>query len=182
MTLANKITTFRILLIPFLVLSLLLKYRYSQYFALGIFFLAVISDGLDGLAARRKKEKTKSGAFLDPLADKLLLISAFVALAKLGKIPLWAPVVIIARDIFIVLGWLTLSTVFNKDAIIPSALGKITTFLQMSLVLIILLFALFSPRPLFDKVVFYTLWTTVIFTILSGIDYGLIARERIGKG
>ena len=181
MTLANKITTFRIILIPFFVLSLLFECQYCQYFSLGLFSLAVVSDGLDGLAARRKKQKTKTGAFLDPLADKLLLASAFIVLAKLGKIPIWAPIIIIGRDLFIVLGWLTLSTVFNKNAVIPSALGKLTTFLQMGFVFLILLFPLLPPRPLFDKVALYTLWTTIIFTILSGIDYGLAARERIGK-
>src|SRR4051794_13866297 len=99
MTLANKITIGRIVFIPVIVICLLERQTTWVY----IFFsLTVISDFLDGLAARRRGERTKLGAFLDPMADKLLLTSVYVTLTHLDKIPMWVFVVIFSRDLLIV--------------------------------------------------------------------------------
>lgn len=179
MNLPNKITAFRIILIPLFVISLLYSYAYNQYISLIIFFLAIITDGLDGFVARRQKQTTRLGAFLDPLTDKLLLASAFILLTKRGEFSLWVPVIVIGRDIFIVLGWITLNVIFNKNAIIPIISSKITAFLEMMLIFLVLFFALFPTNSVFEKIVFYNLWVMVIFIIISAFDYVVKAKRRV---
>ena len=105
MTVPNALTLIRILLTPLLI-WLLLDYRLGQ--ALLVFIVAGITDGLDGLIARLFHQKSKLGAYLDPLADKLLLVSSFILLAHLGLIPNWVAVITVSRDMIITLGVVTL--------------------------------------------------------------------------
>lgn len=167
---ANKITAFRLLAIPFFiytVLSYSKEEEYLRYLALGIFFLAVISDALDGIVARLKKENTRLGAILDPLADKLLLMSAYLFLFIKGpvflvKLPLWLVLAVVCRDLVILLGTFLIFIVRQDVRIIPSAWGKMTTFLQMLTVIALLLEFKYS----------HFIWPFVaIFTIISGVDY-----------
>src|SRR5690349_1147781 len=110
---ANKITIGRILAVPFFIVVLLyhsVDRDYFRYIALGIFLFAVISDVIDGYIARTRHQKTQAGAILDPLADKLLLISAFICLYRIGTqlptvhFPLWLVVTVISRDVILLIG------------------------------------------------------------------------------
>ena len=165
MNLANKISVARILIIPFFVAAVL----YSKLeWAAAIFIMAVLSDALDGYIARVKGERTQLGALLDPIADKLLLISAFVCFSVVRdipsylKLPPYVPVVIISRDIFMGLGCLVIYVIKGKLEISPTKLGKITTFFQMATIAALLFRFPYTP----------SLWNiTILFTVISGLDY-----------
>jgi len=169
--LANKLSIFRILLIP-LFLASVMYYTPDKDFlrllAIGIFSLAILSDVLDGYIARTKGQRSKAGAFLDPLADKLLLITAYLCLSFVKTLPAqfkfapWIVIIVISRDAIIVLGSAIIYMVEGKLNISPTILGKITTFLQMITVL-----ALLSQFRGFS----YIMYTMVFFTVLSGLDY-----------
>src|SRR5687768_10261011 len=102
MTLANKITLVRIVLIPVIIIGLL---QGTPFWPDVFFILSVVTDVLDGFVARRRGERTVLGSFLDPVADKLLLVSVYLTLAHLRQLPLWAFVVVFSRDLLIFLGW-----------------------------------------------------------------------------
>lgn len=173
----NRITLFRIFSIPLFVFLLLEhKERYNsqnienlnelRWAAFGVFVLAVISDGLDGMIARLKQQKTLLGTILDPVADKLLLMSATIILSlPMGldyKIPTWLAVGIISRDIVILLGALLVYLMVGKLKFLPHYLGKLTTFFQMATILVVLLQW---------KVSVFSFFITFIFTMISGINY-----------
>lgn len=169
MSFADKLSVLRIILIPFFVALLIYShsYPYLVYAALGVFFLAVLSDIFDGLVARIKKEKSAIGKVIDPLADKLLLLTAFLTLYFLEDftIPFAVVLVVVSRDLIILLGVLLLNFMKIEVPIAPSAWGKCTTFFQMLTIICALVSFPFS----------YIVWTiTVVFTIVSGIGY--IAR------
>jgi cardiolipin synthase len=174
MGLPNLLTAARILLIPLFVGLLL----YEKHGAAALVFCgAGLTDLLDGMLARRLGCLTRLGAFLDPLADKLLSVSSFITLAVKGPIPVWFVVVVISRDVIISLGTLVLTLSDGALDIVPSSLGKVTTFLQFATILATVLL-LMDARFLF-------LWRTVLFaaalmTVLSGLQYlyrGLAARN-----
>ena len=172
MNLANKITILRILLIPFFISFIL----YSKWeMALIIFIIAAVSDGIDGYLARTLKQRTELGRILDPIADKILILSAFIAFSVVKdlpaaiKLPRYVPIVIISRDAIIVLGVLLIYFMKGKIEIKPTIISKITTFLQMITVISILLKLAVSG----------ILWNiTVGFTVYSGLDY-IIKGSRL---
>jgi len=171
MNLANKISILRILLIPFFIVCILYyseSREYLRFAALGIFLLATISDAVDGGIARLKNQVTELGMILDPIADKLLIISAFVSLSMIKivpedlRIPAWVVLTVISRDIIIVLGSVVIYFIKGDLKIRPSWLGKATTLFQMLTILVFL--AAFKYHRFF-------LYPAVLFTILSAIDY-----------
>jgi cardiolipin synthase len=170
MTLANKITVLRIIAIPFFLIALM---EHSVFWARLIFILSVFSDALDGALARIRKERTALGSFLDPLADKLLLVSTFIAFTYLGSIPVWAFITIISRDLLILLGWALVYILTGNSKIEPRPLGKVTTALQMGVALAQLLNV---PNPTYHML-FYVM---IGFTIVSAIDYVWIGNKRLG--
>src|ERR1700748_247864 len=140
MTTANKITIFRILLIPFFVVELIYYVRSGienyRWTAIASFALASILDGVDGYIARHYHQISELGKVLDPLADKLLLVSAIVTLSfnhgePLGQIPLWLIGTIIGRDLLILVGLIVIHHTVGKVAVRPRYSGKIATVLQM---------------------------------------------------
>lgn len=148
MTTANKITILRILLIPFFVVEVLYYVREGQeihrYLALTSFALAAILDGVDGYIARRYRQRSELGAILDPLADKLLLVSGVVVLSFdhqpwLETVPLWLTGTIIGRDLVLLAGLLVIQMVAGKVTVRPRWLGKTATVLQMAVVLWVML-------------------------------------------
>ena len=173
MSLADKLTTIRIILIPIFV-SLLVYSRshaYLIHIATVVFILAVLSDFFDGLAARIRKEKSDFGQVLDPVADKLLLFAAFISLYVFRntlplnfKMPLGLILVAVSRDLIIFLGVIIIN-VLKKGALMePSFWGKLTTFSQMFTILALLLNSPFFPW----------IWKgAAIFTLVSGVDYFL---------
>lgn len=148
MTTANKVTIFRILLIPFFVVETLYYMKNGdevhRIAALAAFAVAAICDGVDGYIARHYNQRSELGAILDPLADKLLLVSAIVLLSfnsnqHFGSIPLWMTGTIIGRDLVILIGMVVIQMTVGKVRVRPRILGKIATVLQMICVIWLLL-------------------------------------------
>ena len=139
-----------------------------MYFqALVIFAVAGISDGLDGFVARCYDQRTELGAYLDPIADKLLLIAAFISLAVLKIAPAWVSVIVISRDVVIVLGIAILTIKNIKVEINPSGISKITTFAQLSTIF----FSLLSPENELYRIKTICYWMTATITMTSGLHY-----------
>ncbi|MFH1753974.1 MAG: CDP-alcohol phosphatidyltransferase family protein [Candidatus Omnitrophota bacterium] len=165
MNLANRISITRIMLVPFFVASVV----YSRFtLALSIFVICIMSDALDGYIARTKSQKTSLGALLDPIADKLLLVSGFVSLSMISdlpenlRFPPYVPLIVISRDLFMVLGCVVIYLLKGKLDIRPTYLGKATTFLQMMSIVSILVHFHYSN----------VIWNiAVVFTVISGLDY-----------
>lgn len=167
--LANAVTAFRALLAPVLV-YLLAKGLYQ--YALWTFLAAGLSDALDGFAARRLNQFTRFGAILDPIADKLVIVSSVATLAVVGLLPLWLVLLIVARDVVIVSGALSYRLLFGHLEMAPLLAGKINTFVQVSLILLVLLQAagwlVFSPwLPLAHG-------ATALAAVISGGQYVVV--------
>ncbi len=128
-TMANQISIIRILLVPLIVIGIL---EGHMPWATLLFVICIASDFIDGMVARARGEQTKLGAFLDPVADKLLIMSVFATLSFLGVIRVWFFVVIFTRDLLIILGWTIIYILTGNSRIQPRILGKITTAVQMS--------------------------------------------------
>jgi len=161
----NTLTILRILLAPAFVIVLL---RYEYLYALLIFAAAGISDGLDGFIAKHYNQRTILGAFLDPIADKVLILSAYICLAFLQLVPNWIAVIIISRDIIISLG-IAIFGIFNiRFRVSPSLISKATTYLQIATVMLVLLDP-DAQELVMAKLTLY--WITAIFTIVSGLHY-----------
>lgn len=171
MNFANKISTFRIISVPFFIASLVYyspEKDYLRFVALGIFLLGVISDAVDGYIARKSKQVSKAGMILDPLGDKLLLISSFVCLYLIDKFPLGikfplaVTLIVISRDVLIILGAVVIYMVRQNIDVFPTRWGKLTTSFQMLSVISVLLQLKFS----------YIFWSlAALFTLISGADY-----------
>jgi cardiolipin synthase len=173
MNLANRLTLLRILLVPAFIASLLYyaPERHALYFTcLGIFFLACITDGLDGFVAKRFNEKTEFGSYMDPLADKLLLVSGFLSLSLMDHlpegmhIPAWVTIPVISRDVLILAGSLIVFMATGKLKARPLFIGKLTTVAQMTTLSLSLLMA-----PLLLREVFY--FAVLTLTVWSGALY-----------
>lgn len=168
MNFANKISTFRILSVPFFIAALIyysVGRDYLRFVALGIFILAVISDAVDGYIARVSKQQSPAGLILDPLGDKLVLMSAFICLSSNKfsvNFPLWITLIVISRDAIILLGTAVIYIVKQKINISPTRWGKLATTFQMASVIAVLIQLRFS---------FIFWWIAAFFTLISGIDY-----------
>ena len=171
MTLANKITVLRIVAIPIFVIALLDQH---MILARTIFILSVLSDALDGTLARIRGERTALGSFLDPTADKLLLVATFIVLTALKWIPLWVFITILSRDMIIILGWQIVYMLTGNRKIQPRFLGKITSALQMAVALELL----FYPPP---TVAHVSILIMIVFTIASALDYIWLGNQRLGE-
>ena len=171
----NTLTIIRILSIPVFVICLLYD---RLVIALLIFIGAGITDGLDGLIARVFRQRTTIGTYLDPIADKLLLTTAFIVLAILGSIPGWLTVIVIARDVIIALGILILFLTSHRVAVKPVMIGKTSTFFQI----VTIAWALLAPYSLFFKSLLpYLIWLTAALTGLSGLQYIYIGTKYLNE-
>ncbi len=170
MTLANKITVLRIIAVPIFMIAMIQGYvRVAQ----AIFVFSVLSDAVDGIVARIRGERTPLGTFLDPMADKLLLVAAFVTLTYLRQIPVWVFIAVLSRDCLIVMGWSLVYILTQNSKIEPRALGKTTTALQMAFVI----GKLFSVSSVFMTGL---LALMLAATVLSAIDYVWVGNQRLG--
>jgi CDP-diacylglycerol--glycerol-3-phosphate 3-phosphatidyltransferase len=187
MTTANKITILRILLVPFFVVELIYYFRSGneahRLAALLCFAVAAILDGVDGYIARRYHQISELGKILDPLADKLLLVSGIVTLSFnhgnfLGQIPLWLTGTIIGRDLLILLGVAVIRFTVGKIVVRPRFTGKVATVLQMAVVIWILLKWDFGHGVLWLK---YLTLGAGICTGVSGVLYVLDGVKQLGS-
>ncbi len=165
MNLPNKLTMFRVILIPFFVVFLLVDITSAdKWIALAIFIIASLTDLLDGKIARKYNLVTNFGKFMDPLADKLLVCSALICLVSLEKISAWMVIVIIARE-FIISGFRLVAS-DNGVVIAASYWGKFKTTFQM--VMICLMIADIEELHLLTVIV---MWAALILTVVSLVDY-----------
>ena len=173
MNLPNKLTLFRVILIPFFVFFLLAPYfeGYGNYIAVAILIVASITDFLDGKIARKYHLVTNFGKFMDPLADKLLVSSALICLVALNKIPAWIVIVIIARE-FIISGF-RLVAADNGVVIAASYWGKFKTAFQMVTVIVLILNI---PGKVFAVIGTVLIYISLVLTVISLIDY--IAKNK----
>jgi cardiolipin synthase len=164
MGLANWLTVLRILLIPVFVSLLVYKQRGP---ALAVFLAAALTDLLDGYVARQRGSQSRLGAFLDPLADKLLLVSSFVTLTWLRALPFWIAAVVISRDLILMVGALAIHMAGGRITPRPTPAGKAATFFQVLTVLI----GLLAPFYTVPGAVRVAMWLAAIFTVVSGLQY-----------
>ncbi len=180
-TIPNQLTLLRMLLVPVFVTFMIYK-RWGS--ALFVFVTAALTDALDGYLARRLNQKTLLGAVMDPLSDKVMMVSSFVVLSEQGLLPPWLTVIVVSRDALLV-GGVVLLRLFGTGElrIEPAFVGKLTTFFQVLTVAAVLSFkvASFSPGMLLR--VLYGV--TAAMTLLSGYVYFRRGRELLnhaGKG
>jgi cardiolipin synthase (CMP-forming) len=187
MTTANKITILRILLIPFFVVETLYYVETGnevhRFVAILCFAVTAISDGVDGYIARRYNQRSELGAILDPLADKLLLVSGVVLLSfdhapRLGQIPLWLTGTIIGRDLLLLIGIVVIRYMVGKVTVRPRILGKVATVFQMAVVIWILLN---WERDLNGR--WFQAWTigAAVCTGVSGLLYVWDGVKQLGS-
>lgn len=168
LNLPNTLTLIRILTIPFFI-GFLAYHRYLE--ALIVFAVGGITDFLDGLAARRMNQQTALGAYLDPVADKLLVITSFIMLGMIGGIPVWLAVLVVARDVLIVIGFVIIYVlVEERPQVKPTRVGKWSTTFQL-LTLALALTLLYDPNLFSVRVVEVFIAATALTTMLSGCQY-----------
>lgn len=161
----NSLTVLRILLVPVFV-GLLLYGHYDA--ALITLLIAALTDVLDGMIARLTDQRTRLGEYLDPLADKLLLMSAIITLSVLGFIPIWAVIIVVSRDAILLAGTVIANLSETDINISPTAMGKGTTFAQVCYVIAIMLQV---TGQVSASLVEPFLWVMVILTVGSGVHY-----------
>lgn len=168
LNLPNTLTLLRILTIPIFLECL----AYHLYFeALVVFAVGGITDFLDGLTARWMNQQTSLGAYLDPVADKLMVISSFIMLGSIGGIPAWLAVVVVARDAMIMIGYSVIYfLVEERWHVRPSRIGKWSTTFQL-LTMTLALALLHEPKMFNPSVLNWFIATTAFMTILSGCQY-----------
>ncbi|MBI3592340.1 MAG: CDP-alcohol phosphatidyltransferase family protein, partial [Nitrospirae bacterium] len=137
-------------------------------YALFLFIGASVSDMLDGLLARLTNQKTRLGAFLDPLADKFLLMTSFILFSVYGWIPMWLTIMVISRDLIVTLGWILLYLVYHITRVEPSLIGKTAIATQLLLIAYTLLSINVHGIPLPEN---WMLWTVAMLTVASGLQY-----------
>jgi len=174
MNIPNSLTLLRILLIP-VYIGLLVYQRFDQ--ALIVLLVAGVTDALDGTIARVANQKTRLGAFLDPLADKLLLTSGFVTLSTIHVIPSWVTIVVVSRDVMLLLGTAVAQLTEIEIDITPTIVGKGTTFLQLTYVVLVIFL---SSRHIELAYLHPLLFSVVAFTLLSGFHYLYRGYRRMG--
>lgn len=182
MTLPNQLTTLRILLTPVFVWLILSDAPHLRIWGIVVFIIASLTDLYDGYHARKYGQTTRWGAFMDPLADKILITSAFIYFVHLGLLSLWMVIVIAIRDVMVTL--LRLYAEWKEKPVITSKSAKIKTALQNVLAYVLLLLSLFRERVLFSESisaiaerllfhgwVYWAMLVLTLYTVYTGIAY-----------
>lgn len=165
MNIPNTLTILRIVLIPVFITAVIYdRYRYGLY----LFAFAALTDMLDGLVARMTDQKTELGTFLDPLADKFLLVTSFVLFSVYGWIPKWFTITVISRDLVVVIGWFLLYLVTQNSRVEPVLLGKLAVALELVTLAYVLLTLNIPGLPPVPGVV---LLLIAAVTVASGLQY-----------
>ena len=174
-TVPNQLTFLRLGFLPFFIISI----HYRRYdIALAVLIVAALTDGLDGLLARSLDQKTALGAYLDPIADKLLLSSSFVVLALNRKISWWLTILVLGRDILLLTSAAVILVVAGYRRFPPSIYGKLTTAVQILLVFAVVLLAVADwPWLQFFRTILEYL--VAGFTVFSGFHYSIVVARRL---
>ena len=180
MSLANKISLFRILLAPCLVASLVYYHPtrdWLRYLTLGLFVLGILTDALDGFVARSKQQQSQLGTVLDPVADKVLILSTLISLSLIRglpdwmRIPAWFNLIVLSRDAILVAGIALIFAFTGTLSVRPSLLGKATIVAQMAVIPVVLL-----QWPIKTE----ALTLAALLSVLSGIGYLRTGTKLLG--
>jgi len=179
----NLLSLFRILLVPLLVAVLLTKFEGKEFVGLAVFWLASLTDFLDGFIARRKKQVTQLGKLLDPAADKILISAAFISLVEMGLAPAWMVVIIIAREVAVS----SLRSLAASENIVLGAIrsAKLKTVMQ---IVAISLLIIYNQLGEFERLAPLSLWIAMLASLYSGAEYfvrfapGLLKRDKSVEG
>jgi cardiolipin synthase (CMP-forming) len=177
-TVPNQLTFLRLAFLPFFIIAI----KYDRYaVALGILIAAGISDGLDGLLARGLNQKTPLGAYLDPIADKLLLSTSYFVLALKGKIAWWLTILVMGRDVLLLVACAVILITVGYRPFPPSMFGKANTFFQILLIVLVLILAVWDDHALF---IFREVcgYCVAAFVILSGFHYSIVVSRQLSVG
>lgn len=172
--LSNQITVLRMVLVPFVILAILYGKFHAAFY---LVFAAGLTDGIDGLLARKLGQQSTLGRYLDPIADKLLLNSCLLALTAVGQIPLWLAIMVLSRDVIILMTSLVL-ILAGRGVNPPSLAGKATTVAMIVTVLLTLLQNLL-PSTLLPSAQQLGCYIAAVLTIVSGLQYAWQTGERL---
>jgi len=174
-TVPNQITFLRLGFLPFFLILIF----YEKYaWALLVLFISAGTDALDGLLARSLDQKSALGAYLDPIADKLLLSSSFIVLAMAKKIGWWLTILVISRDVLLLVVAAVILIIQGYRPFPPSFLGKATTFFEIALVLFTLYGAAY-PNYRTDILLHYLAYAVSAFVVISGFHYAITVARRL---
>ena len=173
-TVPNQITLLRLGFLP--IFLILISYEHYRW-ALAVLVVAGLSDGIDGLLARQLNQRSSLGAYLDPIADKLLLSSSFVILAFKKEIAWWLTIIVLSRDVLILVVAVVIILIWGYRPFPPSLLGKMTTFFQIVLVFTVVLGAAY-PNPLLGSIKQVLIYAVTALSTVSAFHYSVnIARN-----
>jgi cardiolipin synthase len=175
LNLANLFTLLRLILVPY-VIGAILDGRHGR--ALALFFVAAVTDVLDGALARSYGLATQVGAYLDPIADKCLLSGIFLALGATGSVPWWFVAVVLGRDMYILLAVVAVMALTKVRKFPPSFWGKITTFAQIATAVAWMVVNIW-PAPVLHAISSAMLWICAAFTVWSGVHYTLRGAQTL---
>jgi cardiolipin synthase len=174
-TVPNQITFLRLGILPFFLILVL----YEKYdWALLVLVIAALSDAVDGLLARTLQQKSALGAYLDPIADKLLLSSSFVVLAMEKKLPWWLTVMVLSRDVLMLIVAAVILLIQGYRPFPPSLLGKATTFFEIGLVFFAVLGAAY-PGDNIWLFTHYLIYLVAVLVTVSGFHYSFVVARRL---
>lgn len=178
LTVPNQLTFLRLVFLPFFIIAI----EYERYgLALAILVVAGFTDGLDGWLARGLNQRSPLGAYLDPIADKLLLSSSYFVLAHKAKIGWWLAILVLGRDVLLLSAAAVILITVGYRAFPPSIWGKTTTFFEILLILIVLVLAVTGREELLiaQKVCGYIV---AAFVLISGVHYAIVVSHRLHTG
>jgi len=177
LTVPNQLTFLRMGFLPFFIIAI----HYDRYdWAMGILLIAGLSDALDGLLARRLNQRSPLGAYLDPIADKLLLSSSYLVLALKKKIAFWLAIIVLGRDVLILVACAAILLVVGYRPFPPSLVGKATTGFEILLVFLVILNAV-MPRAELQMVCGVGAYIVAFFAIFSGVYYSVAVARRLSS-
>jgi cardiolipin synthase len=175
LTVPNQLTFLRLAFLPFFILSI----HYERYgLALLILIVAGLTDALDGLLARGLNQKTPLGAYLDPIADKLLMSSSYVVLALHGKIKWWLVILVLGRDVLLLVAAAVILITVGYRPFPPSLYGKATTFFEILLIVLVLLLEVHDNHALWIAR-YLCSYLVAAFVIISGFHYSIVVSRRL---
>ncbi|HUC42356.1 MAG TPA: CDP-alcohol phosphatidyltransferase family protein [Candidatus Micrarchaeaceae archaeon] len=177
-TVPNQLTFLRLAFLPFFLIAI----EYERYdVALGILVAAGLSDGLDGLLARGLNQRTPLGAYLDPIADKLLLSSSYLMLAVKGKIAWWLAILVLGRDVLLLVASAVILITVGYRPLPPSIWGKATTFFEILLIVFVLVLAIWDYSWL-HQAQDYCVYLVAGLVCFSGLHYSIVVSKRLHAG
>lgn len=177
-TVPNELTFLRLAFLPFFIIAI----KYDRYaLALGILIVAGFTDGLDGLLARELNQRTPLGAYLDPIADKLLLSSSYLVLALNGKISWWLTIMVLGRDVLLLAACAVILLTVGYRPFPPSIWGKATTFFEILLIVLVLVLAVWDNKVLWiaRESSSYIVAALVLY---SGLHYSVVVSRQLHAG